>query len=176
MALIRQGTGFFANHPVLTATTAASGGVLLGAYVAMQIFAAPVPNEAKVPAVAPVADARPPVKQIEKPVETTGSAPAKEELAAADRCDGQTWPYLSRECTEQMQKNRPARVVTTDRVQKPAPETPEVSRTQSAAALPASGTPAAPAPAVAPDATAPARECGAEPRCFCAVSAGHQAS
>ena len=89
------------------ATTAASGGVLLGAYVAMQIFAAPVPNEAKVPAARAGRPTRSrTVKPIEKPVETTGSAPAKEERAAADRCDGQTWPYLSRECTEQMQKNR----------------------------------------------------------------------
>jgi hypothetical protein len=155
VGLIRQQTGFFANYPVLTATTAASGGVLLGAYVAMQIFAAPVPNEAKVPAAAPVADAKPPVKQVEKPAETTGSAPAKEDVAAADRCQGQTWPYLSRECAEQMQKNRPARVVATDRAEKPAPEAPAASPVQSAAAPPAASTPAAPPPTEAASAAAP---------------------
>ena len=57
------------------------------------------------------------------------SAPAKEE-AATDRCEGQTWPHLSRECSEQMQKNRPTRVVTTDRVEKPAPETPAAPRSE----------------------------------------------
>jgi hypothetical protein len=155
VGLIRQRTGFFANQPVLTATTAASGGVLLGAYVAMQIFAAPVPNEAKVPAAPPVADAKPPVKQVEKSVETTGVAPAKEDVAAADRCAGQTWPYLSRECAEQMQKNRPARAVTTDRVDKPAPETPAAPQTQSVATLPAPSTPAASPPAETPRASAP---------------------
>jgi hypothetical protein len=155
VGLIRQRTGLFASHPVLTATTAASGGVLLGAYVAMQIFAAPVPNEAKVPAVAPVADAKPSVKQVEKPVETTGAAPAKEDFAAADRCVGQTWPYLSRECTEQMQKNRPTRAVTTDRVDKPAPDAPAAPQTQSVATLPASGTPAASPPAETSRASAP---------------------
>lgn len=155
MALIRQRTGFFANHPVLTATSAASGGVLLGAYVAMQIFAAPVPNEAKVPAAAPVADAKPPVKQIEKPVETAGSAPAKEDVAAADRCEGQTWPHLSRDCTEQMQKNRPARAVTTDRVENPTPEAPAAPQTQSVAAQPAPDTPAAPSSTVVPNAASP---------------------
>jgi hypothetical protein len=155
VGLIRQRTGFFANYPVLTATTAASGGVLLGAYVAMQIFAAPVPNEPKVPAAAPVAEAKPPVKQVEKAAETTGAAPAKEDVAAADRCAGQTWPHLTRECTEQMQKNRPTRAVTTDRVDKPAPETPAASPNQSVATLPAPSVPAAPPPAEAPSVPAP---------------------
>ena len=141
MALIRQQTGFIGNHPILMATTAASGGVLLGAYVAMQIFAAPVPNDAKVPATAPVAESKPMVKPVEKPIETTASAPAKEE-AATDRCEGQTWPHLSRECSEQMQKNRPTRVVTTDRVEKPAPETPAAPRSEAVAALPAAVAPA----------------------------------
>jgi hypothetical protein len=155
VALIRQRTGFFANHPVLTATTAASGGVLLGAYVAMQIFAAPVPNDAKVPATAPVAEAKPPVKQVEKPVETTGAAAAKEDIAVADRCEGQTWPHLTRECTEQMQRNRSTRAAATDRVEKPTPEAPAASQTQSAAALPTPNIPAAPPPAAAPNATSP---------------------
>jgi hypothetical protein len=146
VALIRQRTGFFANHPVLTATTAASGGVLLGAYVAMQIFAAPIPNDAKVPATAPMAEAKPPVKQVEKPVETTGSAPAKEDVAAADRCERQTWPYLSRECTEQMQKNPPQRVVTTDRVEKTVPEAPSAPA-PSAGIAPNTGPSAPPTPA-----------------------------
>jgi hypothetical protein len=155
VGLIRQRAGIFANYPVLTATTAASGGVLLGAYVAMQIFAAPVPNEAKVPAAAPIADAKPQVKQVEKTAETTGVAPAKEDVAAADRCAGQTWPYLTRECTEQMQKNRPVRAVTADRVDKPGPEAPAASPTQSVATLPAPSAPAAPPPAEASSVPAP---------------------
>ena len=144
MALIKQ-TGSLGNHPILMATTAASGGVLLGVYVAMQIFAAPVPNSAKVPAAAPVAELKPPVKPIDKPIETTGSAPTREE-AATDRCEGQTWPNLSRECSEQMQKNRPTRVVTTDRVEKPAPESPAPPPSNPVASLPAPVAPALVAP------------------------------
>ena len=98
MALIRQRTGFFANHPVLIATTAASGGVLLGAYVAMQIFAAPVPNEAKVPAAAPVADVEAAGEADREACRNDRLCPGEGRRAASDRCEGQTWPYLSREC------------------------------------------------------------------------------
>ena len=55
------------------------------------------------------------VKPVEKPIETTGVRP-REGRSRSRPLRGQTWPYLSRECTEQMQKNRPARVVTTDRL------------------------------------------------------------
>ena len=60
------------------------------------------------------------IKPAPKPVaETTGSAPTGESVASAD-CDQQTWPHLSRVCMEEYRaKNRSARVVTTDKLDKP---------------------------------------------------------
>jgi len=131
------------NHPILVATTAASSGVLLGAYVAVQLFASPAQ-------IGPAASAP---QQV---AETTGSAPPKDDIAAADRCAGQTWPYLSRDCTVQMQSNRrAARVIAPDRLDKPvetpAANSPATSSTASnaAPAVP----PAAPWPS-APNTTA----------------------
>lgn len=133
----------FRNHSFLVATTAASGGVILGAYVAFQIFAAPV--EPRVPgqpaAPQPAAQAKADDTKAPAIAETTGSAPARDD-AAVDRCEGQTWPNLTRNCMEQMRSRTPTRTVTTDRVEKPAP--------QMQAAPPASsGTTVANAPAIA---------------------------
>ncbi|WP_157100444.1 hypothetical protein [Rhodoplanes sp. Z2-YC6860] len=131
----------FRNHPLLVASTAASGGVLLGAYVAFQIFAAPV--EPRGPASPqPVAQAKADTR-APAIAETTGSAPATDDVAAADRCQGQTWPNLTRDCMEQMRSRTPTRTVTTDHVEKPVPQT------QTAPQAP-SGTAVATAPSIAP--------------------------
>ena len=165
-------TGFFGNHPILVATTAASGGVLLGAYVAVQLFASPVqqqgpgasgpqpvaasnasakaPEPRSEPRLEPKAPVPQPKAAVNAAPETTGSAPAKEkeDVAAADRCAGQTWPYLSRECTEQMQGNRRAtRAMAPDRVDRAAPET-SVANSADSNAAPS-------APAAAPALSAP---------------------
>jgi hypothetical protein len=134
----------FRNHPLLVATTAASGGVMLGAYVAFQIFAAPVEQRgAGQPApLQPVAQANAGDTKAPAIAETTGSAPARDDVAA-DRCEGQTWPNLTRNCMEQMRSRTPTRTVTTDRVENPAPQ----MRTAPQAP---SGTAVANAPAIAP--------------------------
>ena len=130
------------NHPFITAAGAASVGVFLGAYVAVQLLGAPVKKDEAarspqvtaetkaVPAapVAPVAETKTPAAAA---AETTGSAPPRESTAMVD-CDNQTWPYLSRECIEQMQaKKSSPRVITTDRLDEqkigaiqPAPKAP----------------------------------------------------
>ena len=106
-------------------TTAATGGVLLGAFVAVQLLATPkLPSDSAMALAAVETKAAPkPVDEIKpapKPVaETTGSAPAGESVASAD-CEQQTWPHLSRVCMEEYRaKNRSARVVTTDKLDKP---------------------------------------------------------
>ena len=111
------------NHPFITAAGAASVGVFLGAYVAVQLLGGPVKTdeaarspqvtaETKAAPVAPVAETKTPAAAAE----TTGSAPPRESTAMAD-CDNQTWPYLSRECIEQMQARKSSpRVITTDRL------------------------------------------------------------
>ncbi len=102
------------SHPFLIASWAAMGGILLGGFVTLKMLQ-PEPRAAKVGPAQAVAEARPAPKPV---AETTGSAPAGEN-AAAD-CDHQTWPYLSRACTEAMQaKNRAPRVVSTDNLAKP---------------------------------------------------------
>jgi hypothetical protein len=141
--------GLFSKHPLLIATSAASGGVLLGAYVAFQIFAAPVEQYGPgTPAPKPVAEAN--ASDVAAPAggpETTGSAPSKDDVATMDRCGGQTWPNLSRDCMEQMQSRKPARTATTDRVEKPAPDA------QAAPPQQANNAPAAAPPPNAPNTT-----------------------
>src|SRR5215216_2861774 len=84
------------NHPVIASTTAATGGVLLGAFVAVQLLATPkLPSDSAMPLTAVETKAAP------KPVaETTGSAPTGENVTSAD-CEQQTWPHLSRVCMEE---------------------------------------------------------------------------
>jgi hypothetical protein len=102
------------NHPVTVATTAAACGVLLGGFVMVELFAPPKPRPDVGSAQAALA-----TKSAPKPApETTGSAPAGESAASSD-CDKQTWPNLSRVCMDEYRsKNRPARVVSTDKLDK----------------------------------------------------------
>jgi hypothetical protein len=107
--------GTVRNHPVIAATSAATGGVLLGAFVAFQLLATPQPGADGAPARAAVE-----TKAAPKPVaETTGSASARDSVASAD-CGRQTWPYLSDNCMEEVRnKNRGRRVISTDKLDKP---------------------------------------------------------
>jgi hypothetical protein len=143
------------NHPVIVSAGAATGGVLLGAFVAVQLLATPKPPSDSGIALAavetksapkPVAEIKPAPKPI---AETTGSAPTGESVASAD-CDQQTWPHLSRVCMEEFRaKNRSTRVVTTDKLDKPtitAIETqPAVAPAPAAPMPPSSAKPAVPA-------------------------------
>jgi hypothetical protein len=100
------------------ATTAATAGVLLGGFVAVELLATPKPQSPG----PGTAQAALETKAAPKPAppETTGSAPAGEGIAASD-CDQQAWPHLSRDCMEEYRnKNQPPRVVSTDRLDKPA--------------------------------------------------------
>jgi hypothetical protein len=113
------------THPVIVATTAATGGVLLGGFVAFQLLAMPkLPIDGASDAHAAIetkAVTKPSTeaKAAPKPApETTGSAPARESVASAD-CDQQTWPHLSRDCLDEFRaKNRAPRVVSTDKLDK----------------------------------------------------------
>ena len=140
------------NHPVIAATTAATGGVLLGAFVAVQLLATPkLPSDSAMALAAVETKAAPkPVEEIQpaKPVaETTGSAATGENAVSAD-CEQQTWPYLSRACMEEYRaKNRSARVVTTDKLDKPAIAAIETQPPVQASA-PASPIAVSPAPAL----------------------------
>jgi hypothetical protein len=156
------------NHPVVVASSAATGGVLLGAFVAVQLLATPTPQ--------PRAD-RTPVPQaalaspaVPKPAaETTGSAPAGDSVASAD-CERQTWPYLSRPCMDEMRNRNRTRVISTDKLDKPtvtaieAPTPPapavEVNPAPAAPVAPAVASTALPAapPATAPPTTATAAD------------------
>jgi hypothetical protein len=102
------------NHPVIVATSAATCGVLLGVFVAVQLLATPKPrsDSAGTAQAAIVAKAKP-------VAETTGSAPTGEGVASAG-CEQQTWPHLSRTCIEDYRnKTRVPRVVSTDKLDKP---------------------------------------------------------
>lgn len=97
--------GLLRNHPVIVASGAAAAGVLLGAFVAVQVLATPEKTAAG--AALPQAAAEPrPAPPI---AETTGSArvaePARSDVSAGG-CDEQTWPDLTRGCM----KNGGARV------------------------------------------------------------------
>ncbi len=99
------------SHPIIVASGAATAGVLLGAFVAVQLLAPPEKLDAGATSPRAAVETRP-----APPIaETTGSAPsaetAKSDGAVAD-CDKQTWPYLSRDCM----KNGGARVMTTDKL------------------------------------------------------------
>lgn len=141
------------NHPVIVATSAATVGVLLGAFVAFQLLATPQPGADGAPAQVAVQ-----TKAVPKPVaETTGSAPAGDSTASAD-CDRQTWPYLSDSCMEEVRnKNRVRRVISTDKLDKPtvtaieSPPSPPVEASAPAAEM----TPAPPSAAPAIASTAP---------------------
>lgn len=141
--------GTVRNHPVIVATSAATVGVLLGAFVAFQLLATPQPGADGAPAQAAVQ-----TKAVPKPVaETTGSAAAGDSVASAD-CDRQTWPYLSDICMEEVRnKNRARRVISTDKLDKPtvtAIETPPPAPVEaSARATETKSTPPSVAPAIA---------------------------
>jgi len=105
------------NHPVMVASSAASGGVLLGAFVAVQLLATPQPraDNATAPqaAIAPKMEVKP---AGTKPApETTGSALPSDRTASVD-CERETWPHLSPPCLEEMRSKHRARVVSTDKL------------------------------------------------------------
>jgi hypothetical protein len=139
------------NHPVIVASTAATAGVLVGAFVAVQLLDTPQPRPVSVPAPQAAAE----TKAAPKPVaETTGSAPTGETVTSAE-CEQQTWPYLSRACIAEMRIKNRMRLISTDRLDKPtvaAIEAPapaaEIKPASPASAMPT------PAPAAAPVAAA----------------------
>ena len=92
------------NHPVIVASTAASAGVLLGAFVAVQLLATPQPRADS--AAAPQALASKPRRSRSRrrspSPETTGSAPAERRAPPRRIATSETWPYLSRACMEEM--------------------------------------------------------------------------
>ena len=145
------------EHPVIVATTAATGGVLLGAFVMFQVFAPTRPPENSMQTAAVT---KPEPKTIAARTEptTTGAAAAGDSTAAAD-CDQQTWPNLSRPCMEQMrEKNRAARVVITDKPPVTTTENAQPAEMQRVASAPIASAVAAvtpplePVPAVSPPA------------------------
>lgn len=115
------------NHPVVVASSAASVGVLLGAFVAVQLLATPQPraDSAAAPqagiaskpqaAVASKMEVKP--AEAKPAPETTGSAPASDRTASVD-CERETWPHLSRPCMEEMQSKHRTRVISTDKLDK----------------------------------------------------------
>src|SRR6478736_2056217 len=107
------------NHPVVVASSAASVGVLLGAFVAVQLLATPQPrvDSAATPqaAVASKMEVKP--AEAKPAPETTGSAPASDRTASVD-CERETWPHLSRPCMEEMQSKHRTRVISTDKLDK----------------------------------------------------------
>ena len=129
------------SHPVIVATTAATGGVLLGAFVAFQVVA---PPRLQTSSVQVAADMKPAVKAAAETTTptTSGSASTADSVASAE-CDQQTWPNLSRVCMDQMRdKTRAARVITADK--------PAVAAIEPSPPAPAAESkPAASAPAVA---------------------------
>jgi hypothetical protein len=143
------------NHPVIVASTAATAGVLLGGFVAVQLLAPP--HKAQADGATPqqlAAQVKPAAKLPPKPVaETTGSASA-DSVAPAD-CDQQTWPNLSRICMEELRRRNPApRVVSTDKLDKPTVTAIE-SQPATPAPQPVAPTPVTPAvAAIAPPAAA----------------------
>jgi len=119
------------NHPVVVASSAASAGVLLGAFVAVQLLAPPQPRADS--AAAPQAALASNVEAKPEP-ETTGSAPTSDRTVSAD-CEQQTWPYLSRFCMEEMLSKNRTRVISTDKLDQPtinaiqaSPPAPPVSK------------------------------------------------
>jgi len=165
--------GILRHHPVVIASGAATAGVLLGAFVAVQVLATPEKLDANAAQTKPA----PPI------AETTGSAPSAEPSrdAATTDCDKQTWPYLSRDCM----KNGGARVVTTDKRDQstvgaieapkssdaakpaPAPSAPGTSALTAGNPPPAAPTPAATTAAATTEPVAkpdPVAQAAAEPK------------
>jgi len=136
------------NHPLIVASTAATAGVLLGGFVAVQLLG--TPPQSRVDS-APASQAVVETKTTPKPVaETTGSAPPGDSMASAE-CEQQTWPHLSRVCMEEYRsKQRTTRVISTD---KPTISAIEASPTAAIEAKPAITTPAV--AAIAPPAASP---------------------
>jgi hypothetical protein len=92
------------NHPVMLASSAATAGVLLGAYVAVQLLGTPAKVNTATAAPTPVASQTAPTIASEPapPIAgTNGSAPtaepARSDVASAD-CGKQTWPNISHDC------------------------------------------------------------------------------
>jgi hypothetical protein len=104
------------NHPVVVASSAASAGVLLGGFVAVQLLATPqLRTDSPVAPQAVLAS-----KGEARPIpETTGSAPADDRTASVG-CDQETWPHLSPACVEEMRAKNRTRVISTDKLDKPA--------------------------------------------------------
>jgi hypothetical protein len=138
------------NHPVVVATTAATAGVLLGGFVVIQAFAPPKPHTDGAGSVQAAAMTK---AEPKAPAETTGSASSGESVASTE-CDQQTWPHLTRACMEEYRnKNRSPRVVSTDKLDKPAVDaSPSAPADDSRLAAPAPWAPsvAFPAPLAAP--------------------------
>src|SRR2546421_6090358 len=110
------------NHPVIVASSAASVGVLLGAFVAVQLLPTPQPGAdstaAPQAALATKAEALAPKGDAKPAPETTGSAPSSDRATSVD-CEQETWPYLSRPCMEEMQSKYRTRVISTDKLDQP---------------------------------------------------------
>jgi hypothetical protein len=144
------------NHPVVVASSAASVGVLLGAFVAVQLLATPQPrvDSAATPqaAVASKMEVKP--AEAKPAPETTGSAPASDRTASVD-CERETWPHLSRPCMEEMQSKHRTRVISTDKLDKStvaAIEATSPARPESKPAAPAvaDAKPVSPSPSPSP--------------------------
>jgi hypothetical protein len=83
--------------PLIIATTAATAGVLLGGFVAVQLLGTPSKqDDAGNPARAAVEAQAPPSVAPPHIAETTGSSSA--DTVATKDCDQQTWPNLTRNC------------------------------------------------------------------------------
>lgn len=144
------------NHPVVVASSAASVGVLLGAFVAVQLLATPQPRADSAAAPQAGIASKMEVKPAEtKPApETTGSAPVSDRTASVD-CERETWPHLSRPCIEEMQSKHRTRVISTDKLDKStvaAIEATSPARPESKPAAPAvaDAKPVSPSPSPSP--------------------------
>lgn len=144
------------NHPVVVASSAASVGVLLGAFVAVQLLATPQPRADSAAAPQAGIASKMEVKPAEtKPApETTGSAPVSARTASVD-CERETWPHLSRPCIEEMQSKHRTRVISTDKLDKStvaAIEATSPARPESKRAAPAvaDAKPVSPSPSPSP--------------------------
>jgi len=123
------------NHPVIVASSAASVGVLLGAFVAVQLLAPPPHADSAAAPQAALASKG----ETQPAPETTGSAPTSDRTASAD-CERETWPYLSRPCMEKMQSRYRTRVISTDKLDQPT-----INAIQASPPTPPESKPAAPA-------------------------------
>jgi len=129
---------FLRNHPVLLASGAASTGVLLGAYVAVQLLGTPAKvdtakiNPATAPSTAVASEPPPPIASRPAPpiADTNGSAPAAEparsDVASVD-CGKQTWPNISHDCL----KGAP-RVISANKPDQSTTKPPASARSQTA--------------------------------------------